>query len=207
MKKLLTSAAFMALLAAPAFAEDTTPMDKQAPAAVEPAAPAMQGENPAAPAVTDPAKPADAAEAPAATPEKAAAPAATAAADAKFIATQTAEQQLASSWIGKSVYNEANENLGDVNDILIAANGQVDAVILGVGGFLGIGEKSVAVPFADVKSTADADGRVKLTLNATKEQLDAAPDFLSLADQKAKARSEAPASESPASPATPAPAQ
>jgi hypothetical protein len=203
MKKLLTSAAFLALLAAPAFAEDATPMDKQAPAAVEPAAPAMQGEKPAAEPATPPA---DAAQAPAATPEKAAPPAAVAG-DMKFISEQAADQQLASSWIGKSVYNSADENLGDINDILIGANGQVDGVILGVGGFLGIGEKNVAVPFPDVKASTDADGRVKLTLNATKEQLDAAPDFLSLADKAAKARSEAPATESPAAPATPAPAQ
>jgi sporulation protein YlmC with PRC-barrel domain len=204
MKKLLTSAALVALFAAPAFAEDPAPADQQQPpAAVEPAAPAMQGE---APALSDPAKPADSAEAPAATPEKAAPPAAVAA-DSQFITTQTAQQQLASAWIGKTVYNTADENLGDVNDILIGANGQVDGIVLGVGGFLGMGEKNVAVPFNAVTANTDADGRVKLTVNLTKDQLDAAPDFVSLADQQAKARSEAPATGTPGAPATPAPAQ
>jgi sporulation protein YlmC with PRC-barrel domain len=206
MKKLLTSAAFLALLAAPAFAEDATPMDKQAPAATQPETPAMQGETPAAPGAAEPAQPGDSAQTPAATPEKAAPPAAVAG-DLKFMPEQAADEQLASSWIGKSVYNTADENLGDVNDIVIGASGQVDGVVLGVGGFLGIGEKSVAVPFTDIKASTDADGRVKLTLNATKEQLDAAPDFVTLADKAAKARSEAPATESPAGPATPAPAQ
>jgi hypothetical protein len=206
MKKLLTSAALVALFAAPAFAEDPAPADQQPPAAVEPAAPAMQGETPMKPAESNPAQPDDSAQAPAATPEKAAPPAA-ATADSQFITTQTAQQQLASAWIGKSVYNTADENLGDINDILIGATGQVDGVVLGVGGFLGMGEKNVAVPFNAVTANTDADGRVKLTVNLTKDQLDAAPDFVSLADQQAKARSEAPATESPAGPATPAPAQ
>jgi sporulation protein YlmC with PRC-barrel domain len=202
MKKLLTSAAFVALLAAPAFAEDPAPAD-QPPAAAQPAAPAMQGETPA---MNNPPQPGDSAETPAASPEKATPPAAVAG-DTQFISTQTAQQQLASAWIGKSVYNTADENLGDINDILIGSTGQVDGVVLGVGGFLGMGEKNVAVPFNAVTANTDADGRVKLTVNLTKDQLDAAPDFVSLADQQAKARSEAPATESPAAPATPAPAQ
>jgi hypothetical protein len=207
MKKLLTSAALVALFAAPAFAEDPAPADQQQPpAAVEPAPPAMQGEAPMKPAESNPAQPGDSAETPAATPEKIAPPAAVAS-DSQFITSQTAQQQLASAWIGKSVYNTADENLGDVNDILIGANGQVDAVVLGVGGFLGMGEKSVAVPFDAVTANTDADGRVKLTANLTKDQLDAAPDFVSLADQQAKARSEAPAAGTPGAPATPAPAQ
>jgi hypothetical protein len=207
MKKLLTSAALVALFAAPAFAQDPAPADQQQPpAAVEPAPPAMQGESPMKPAESNPAQPGDSAETPAATPEQAAPPAA-ATADSQFITTQSAQQQLASAWIGKSVYNTSDENLGDINDMLIGANGQIEGVVLGVGGFLGLGQKNVAVPFDAVTANTDADGRVKLTANLTKDQLDAAPDFMSLADQQVKARSEAPATESPASPATPAPAQ
>ena len=115
--------------------------------------------------------------------------------------------QLVSSWMNKSVYNSGDENLGDINDVVINKDGRVDAVVIGVGGFLGIGEKNVAVPVDKITATTDSDGNVKLALNATKEQLNAAPEFVTIADQQAKARSEAPAAESPAAPATPAPAQ
>ena len=116
---------------------------------------------------------------------------------------KTADQQLVSAWISKSVYNPGNENLGDIDDVVINKDGKVDAVVIGVGGFLGMGEKNVAVPVDKITATTDSDGRVKLALNATKEQLEAAPEFKTLADQ----RSEAPAAEAPAAPATPAPAQ
>ena len=46
------------------------------------------------------------------------------------------------------MYGANNENIGEINDVLINRNGQVVAVIIGVGGFLGIGEKDVAVPMS-----------------------------------------------------------
>ncbi|MBN9008732.1 MAG: PRC-barrel domain-containing protein, partial [Rhizobiales bacterium] len=179
----------------PAFAEDTTPMSAEPPAATDPANPPAEANPPATP-------PAAAAEP--ATPAPAAAVAST---DLTFVPQQAADQQLVSAWISKSVYNPQDETLGDVNDVVISSNGHVDAVVIGVGGFLGIGEKNVAVPVDKITATTDADGRVKLALNATKDQLKAAPEFVTLAEQQAKARSEAPAAEAPAAPATPAPAQ
>jgi putative membrane protein len=56
-------------------------------------------------------------------------------------------QILASELRGKRVYGADNENVGDINDVLLERNGRVVAVIVGVGGFLGIGEKDVAIPF------------------------------------------------------------
>jgi len=55
-------------------------------------------------------------------------------------------------------------------------------VIVGVGGFLGIGEKDVAVNFAAIEPRSDADGNVSLYLNAPQEQLEAAPEFKTLTD-------------------------
>jgi sporulation protein YlmC with PRC-barrel domain len=49
---------------------------------------------------------------------------------------------------GTRVYGAKNENIGEINDVLISRSGQVAAVIIGVGGFLGIGEKDVAVPMS-----------------------------------------------------------
>jgi len=75
-----------------------------------------------------------------------------------FIAQQQASQMLASKLIGTSVVSQDNESIGDVNDVLIDRGGQIQGVVIGVGGFLGIGEKSVAVKFDQLEFSA-AGGR------------------------------------------------
>lgn len=72
-----------------------------------------------------------------------------------FVARQEAGQMLASKLIGTTVVSQSNETIGDVNDILFDRNGQVMAAVVGVGGFLGIGEKDVAVPFQQMDFVAD----------------------------------------------------
>jgi sporulation protein YlmC with PRC-barrel domain len=57
----------------------------------------------------------------------------------------------ASKVVGLSVYNENNESLGSINDLLTDKSGNIKAVVLGVGGFLGVGEHLVAVPLDKVK--------------------------------------------------------
>lgn len=57
----------------------------------------------------------------------------------------------ASKLIGLAVYNDANERLGDINEVLVDNSGKINAVILGVGGFLGVGEQNVAVNFDQLK--------------------------------------------------------
>jgi sporulation protein YlmC with PRC-barrel domain len=57
----------------------------------------------------------------------------------------------ASKVVGLSVYNDANESLGSINDLLTDKGGNIKAVIIGVGGFLGVGEHLVAIPFDKVK--------------------------------------------------------
>src|SRR5215468_11693070 len=59
----------------------------------------------------------------------------------------------ASKLVGLSVYNEKNESVGSINDMLTDKNGKIVAVVIGVGGFLGVGEHLVAVPFEKVKFT------------------------------------------------------
>ena len=77
-------------------------------------------------------------------------------------------------WYKQSVYDPANSKIGEIMDVLLAADGKVNALIIGVGGFLGMGEKDVAVPFSAVKHTVK-DGKVYLTLDTTKDALKAAP--------------------------------
>jgi sporulation protein YlmC with PRC-barrel domain len=57
----------------------------------------------------------------------------------------------ASKVVGLSVYNDNNESLGSINDLLTDKNGNIKAVVIGVGGFLGVGEHLVAIPFEKIK--------------------------------------------------------
>lgn len=216
MKTLMTTAAFAALLAvAPAFAQsETAPTADQPPAVTEPApgtevAPAPDTAAPEQPAMAPETAPDTAAPAPDAAPDTAVAPApdtgTAVATDQMFIDKQADDAKLASNWIGQTLYNSADESLGDINDLLFNQDGKVAAVIIGVGGFLGIGEKEVAIAFDSINASSDADGNVKLVASVTREQIDAAPEFLTLAD--IKAQQEAPVAPDAMAPAEPAPAQ
>jgi sporulation protein YlmC with PRC-barrel domain len=57
----------------------------------------------------------------------------------------------ASKVVGLNVYNDSNESLGSINDLLTDKSGNIKAVVIGVGGFLGVGEHLVAVPFDKIK--------------------------------------------------------
>jgi sporulation protein YlmC with PRC-barrel domain len=61
----------------------------------------------------------------------------------------------ASKMAGLSVYNDNNESVGSINDLLTDKSGNIKAVVIGVGGFLGVGEHLVAVPFDKVKFVAE----------------------------------------------------
>ncbi|SDB15703.1 PRC-barrel domain-containing protein [Bauldia litoralis] len=86
----------------------------------------------------------------------------------------------ASDIIGSTVYSSAEadgEAIGDVNDLVVAPDGGIAAVVIGVGGFLGIGEKDVAVPFDRLTWRTDEDGETWPVLAATQEELESAPAF------------------------------
>ena len=80
------------------------------------------------------------------------------------------------NWYKQSVYDPSNNKIGEVNDVLVTQDGKISALIVSVGGFLGMGEKDVAVPFASVNQTMK-DGSVYLTLDTSKDALKAAPGF------------------------------
>jgi hypothetical protein len=101
----------------------------------------------------------------------------------QFLKEQTADDMLASTIIGKSAYNSQDESIGDVNDLVTDRSGKIVAALIGVGGFLGIGEKDVAVRFEDLKLTRDDNNNVKVVLNVSKDVLASAPDFRTLDEQ------------------------
>jgi hypothetical protein len=112
------------------------------------------------------------------------------------------EGSLASQLIGETVYaSEAAdaETVGEIDDLVVGNDGNIDAAIVGVGGFLGVAEKDVAVSFDSLK-LVDRDGDRFVVLETTKEELEAAPQF----EVQAQATPDAPAADTaPVPPAAP----
>jgi len=126
-----------------------------------------------------------------------------AAAPASAPTTQNVGQWRATKFVGLNVYNANNEKIGDIKDLIIDASGDVDLIVVGVGGFLGMGEHNVGLAWDQVKfmneapsqrSTSRTDGvtttgtsaRVSATprdypdhaiVNMTKDQLKSLPAF------------------------------
>ncbi|SHJ00749.1 PRC-barrel domain-containing protein [Palleronia salina] len=71
------------------------------------------------------------------------------------------------------------DNLGEINDMILSEDGSVQTVILGIGGFLGIGERDVAVDFSQIQIVRDGDDATDyfLVVNATQEEMENAPEF------------------------------
>jgi sporulation protein YlmC with PRC-barrel domain len=80
------------------------------------------------------------------------------------------------------------DDVGEINDVILGRDGQIKAVVLGVGGFLGMGEKNVAVPMQDVKFVKNGDGADDyfLVVNANKDLLTNAPAYVSLEEKTAQ---------------------
>ncbi|MGX9142883.1 PRC-barrel domain-containing protein [Mesorhizobium sp. 128a] len=90
-----------------------------------------------------------------------------------------ADGNLATNIIGETVYNgtaDDAEKIGDVNDIVLTKDGMAQSLVIGVGGFLGMGEKNVTYDFAKAQ-WAEKNGDRWLVAQTTKEELQAQPDF------------------------------
>jgi len=79
-------------------------------------------------------------------------------------------------WYKQNVYDPSDNKIGEIMDVLLTPDGKASALVVGVGGFLGAGEKDVVVPFSAVKHTMK-DKKVYLTMDTTKDALKAAPGF------------------------------
>ena len=91
--------------------------------------------------------------------------------------SRQADEMRATKLIGTKVVNTANETIGDINEIVLAKDGKVAAIIIGVGGFLGMGEREVAMDFKSVRMSRDQNNNLVLTVNATKDALKNAPEW------------------------------
>jgi PRC-barrel domain len=102
----------------------------------------------------------------------------------QFLAKQASDDWLASKLIGQTVYNAQDEIVGDINDLVTDRNGKIVAALVGSGGFLGIGQKDVALRFEDLKLARDENDNIKIIADVNKEVLAAAPDYETLAEQE-----------------------
>jgi sporulation protein YlmC with PRC-barrel domain len=107
---------------------------------------------------------------------------------------------LASRLLGFPVYTSAAndaERIGEINDLVIGQDGQVAAVILGVGGFLGIGEKNVAIEYNQLQWIVAEDNTERLVLETNRDVLAAAAE-VQLIDRTAMDTAQVPAQQDPA---------
>ena len=89
--------------------------------------------------------------------------------------TPTQQDIRGSDVIGMRVYNANNEHIGEIDDVILANGKDLRAYVLGVGGFLGVGERSVAVEPGSLTIQKQADGSERALVHATKESLEKAP--------------------------------
>ncbi|MEQ1943407.1 PRC-barrel domain-containing protein [Mesorhizobium sp. VNQ89] len=101
----------------------------------------------------------------------------TAAIDRSTLTEMPADQIRAEEMIGTTVYGANDANVGEIGDVVLSADGKVDAYIVDVGGFLGMGEKEVAIGSDNLAFMTDADGNKYLYTTFTKEQLEAAATY------------------------------
>ena len=86
-------------------------------------------------------------------------------------------EHRASNLLNASIKNAAGETVGDINDLLLDSSGKITHVIVGVGGFLGIGERDVALQFDQVQLIRDSSNRLTATAKVTKDSLKSAPEW------------------------------
>jgi sporulation protein YlmC with PRC-barrel domain len=99
---------------------------------------------------------------------------------AKFVNSQKSDQYLASNFKGTDVVGSDNQKIGDVSDILFDKDGKIEAYVISVGGFLGIGSKDVALApsaFQVLPGDKSKNESDKLKLSMTKDQLKQAANF------------------------------
>ena len=97
----------------------------------------------------------------------------------RFIATMPANGTTVTTYYKQNVNDPTDNKIGDVRDLIIDEDGRIIAAIIGVGGFLGIDEKNVAIPFDALKLSPESFGKKivtkVLTVNTTKDELKSAP--------------------------------
>lgn len=179
-KHTLTAAALATVLAIPAYAQSSNPPAAQPPTTAQSAPPAPAEKT--APPMSAPSATPDKS----VTPDTSATPDKSASTDTKMEKKQAgfAQSQDSSEWrssklVGASVYGPDNKSIGSIDDLIVDQKGGIKAAVIGVGGFLGVGQKDVAVPFEalQIQRKQNSSSIEKITVTYTKDQLTNAPKF------------------------------
>ncbi len=96
-----------------------------------------------------------------------------------FVDKMNNSEVLGTDFIGTPVNDKSGQQIGKIANLVFDQNGRIELAVIGVGGWLGIGEKDVAVPFEAMKSD-EAGGKHVFVIDATKDQLKAAPVYETL---------------------------
>jgi sporulation protein YlmC with PRC-barrel domain len=94
----------------------------------------------------------------------------------QVLSTLPSNSTTVTNFYKQNVYDPSDAKIGEISDVLVGKDGKVDAFIVSVGGFLGVGEKDVAVPFLAVHAS-EKNGKWYLTINTTKDALKAAHGY------------------------------
>jgi len=114
------------------------------------------------------------------------------------IVTQEANTILVKDLLGQTVYAPDKAKIGSISDLILSKDGKtVEGFVIGVGGFLGIGEKSVAMKIDRLKMTAGPNGSLELAMDAKKEELTNTPTFKSKRELDAEKQAEQRRNEAP----------
>src|SRR5262245_43323841 len=108
-------------------------------------------------------------------------------------------------WYKQNVYDRSDNKIGEIMDVLVDREGKATALIIGVGGFLGMGEKDVAVPFNSVQVTTKDNNKWYLVMNSNKDALKNAKGFKYDRNAMTWIPEEAPATTGTPAPAAPRP--
>jgi sporulation protein YlmC with PRC-barrel domain len=101
----------------------------------------------------------------------------------KFVTEQTSSEILASDFTGSPVITSDGKQVGIVKNLVFDENGRISLAVIGVGGFMGVGGKDIATPFESLKPDT-RDGKQVLAINATQDELNAAPIYKTLNDKR-----------------------
>ena len=96
--------------------------------------------------------------------------------DEALMTTMPGDAVTVTDWYKQNVYDSSENKIGEIVDVLVNKNGQVSAVIISVGGFLGMDTKDVAAPFKAIHASMK-DNKWWLTMNTTKDALKSAPGY------------------------------
>ena len=125
---------------------------------------------------------------------------------AQIMTSLPGEAMTVTHWYKQNVYDPGENKIGEIMDVLVDKDGKIVALMVGVGGFLGMGEKDVAIPFHAVQFKTKDNNKWWPVVNATKDALKAAPGYKYDRTAMTWMPENAPATTGgPATPATPAP--